>query len=483
MNLGTIKSIQIGSARCCFLLLTFAFSVSSFGQSTSCAGAAAGAAFPSGTCLTNQNATTAVAAANCGGGFNSGVGFFYKFVAGSCNQFDITFNALEEVQFNLWTAGCGLITASCQGDAQANTPISQSYGTVANTGTPAPLLVPGTTYIFEVVTNTNSNFSICFNANMPEAPSNECAGAAGLGPTPTTLYNGGNCQYTGSLYDATTTDPAPASLCAGSLENTQWSTFQPVAGTSSIQIVGGNIACGGPICKWQFGIFSGSCASLTPEGCVSSGNACANGPDPSSATTTPAGGNNNFLVTWNSITTGSFTGTITPNPGPTFTGAEVFYLVMDGNANSDCQYQLSGVNVVPLPIELIHFYSMEYSNANMLIWEVTSELNNDRFEIERSTNGRDWTNVSIILGAGTSDQQRKYSIIDENFERMINYYRIAQYDYDGKVTYSKMIAVDNSIEINREIVSIFNLMGQEVEMSYEGLKLVKYSDGTSEKVY
>ena len=285
------------------------------------------------------------------------------------------------------------------------------------------------------------------------------------------------------MYDATTSDPAPASLCAGSLENTQWSTFQPIAGSASIQIVGGNINCGGPICKWQFGIFSGSCASLTPEGCVSSGNACQNGPDPSSASTAPAGGNNNFLVTWNSITNGSFAGTITPNPGPTFTGTEVFYLVMDGNANSDCQYQLSGVNVVPLPIELMYFYAVEYNNANMLIWEVASELNNDRFEIERSTDARIWSTITTIPGAGTSDNQRKYSTIDERFEKTTNYYRIAQYDYHGKVTYSKMIAVDNNEEFNREIVGIFNLMGQEVDMSFEGLKLIKYSDGSSEKKY
>lgn len=231
-------------------------------QYTSCAAANSGSAISSGACLSNQNAITAVSASNCTGGFNGGVGFFYKFVAGSCNQFDLIFNDNEQVQFRLFSSTCVLLAAECS-VAQANVPLSESFGSVLNNGN-QQALVSGNTYIFEVVTRTVSNFSLCFNANTPELPNNECSGASGLGPTPQTLYNGGNCSITGSLYDATTTDPPSNTLCAGSLENTQWSRFQPVAGSTSIQIVGSGISCGGPVCAWQFGIFSGTCGALTP---------------------------------------------------------------------------------------------------------------------------------------------------------------------------------------------------------------------------
>lgn len=455
--------------------LSFFFSSLTFAQYTTCAAASSGAAIGNNACLTNQNATTAVAASNCTGGFNSGVGFFYKFVAGSCPQFDVTFNAGEEVQFRLYNSSCTLLAVECS-EAQANIPLSESYSSATGSG---PALVSGTTYIIEIVTKTVSNFSICYNANTPEAANNECSGASGLSPTGGTYYNGGNCAYTGSYNDPTTSDPPAATLCAGSLENTQWVTFQPLAGSTSLQIIGSSIACGGPVCAWQFGLFSGSCASLTPEGCISNGNSCTNGPDPSSSSTNPAGGNNTYLLTWNAISATSFTGTITRNGGLPFTGTELFYFVMDGNANSDCQYTLTGINIQVLPIELISFSANQFSNANKIVWEVASEKDNDYFTVERSLDGIQWDEVQRVSGQGTGGQKR-YAIMDFDFQKTVNYYRLRQTDYDGEVEFSKVITVDNSSK-EKVLLKSVNLMGQEITTDYHGIAIDLFSDGTSEK--
>ena len=445
-------------------------------QYTTCAAASAGAQLANGACLTNQNAAVGVPAVNCGGGFNSGVGLFYKFTAGTCPQFDLTFNADEEVQFNIWSMACGLVAAECS-ETFANMPLSESYSSGTGIG---PVLTPGTQYIIEIVTKTVSNFSICYNANTPEAANNECTGASGVSPVGTTFFNGGNCEYTGSYNDPTTSDPAASTFCAGSLENTLWTVFQPLAGSTSIQIIGSNINCGGPVCAWQFGLFSGSCASLTPEGCITNGNPCASGPDPNGASTNPAGGNGTFLLTWNSISATGFTGTITAAGGLPFTGAEQFFLAMDGNANSDCQFTLAGTNIQPLPIELVSIYAKEYANANKIIWEVASELNNDFFTVERSIDGIAWREVSIVPGAGTSNQQRAYSVLDINFEKTINYYRLKQTDYDGVFQYSKTIFVDNTIE-DTYILRSVNTMGQDILDDYHGVVIDIYSDGSSKK--
>ena len=271
------------------LLCVLFFAYQSKAQFTTCAAAAAspaGSNLTSGACLTGQNNTVSAAGANCGRGFNgSKPSLFFPFIAGSCPEFDITFNANEEVQFILWTSGCALVGGSIEcSNATANVTISESYST-----TSGPVLTSGTRYILQVLTRTVANYSICYTANTPEAANNECSGASGLSPIGATFNNGGNCSYSGSANDPTTSDPPASTFCAGSLENTQWITFQPTAGATSFQIIGSSIACGGPVCAWQFGIFSGSCAALTPEGCVSNGNPCTNGPDPNTFSTNPPG--------------------------------------------------------------------------------------------------------------------------------------------------------------------------------------------------
>ena len=45
-----------------------------------------------------------------------------------------------------------------------------------------------------------------------------------------------------------------------------------------------------------------------------------------------------------------------------------------------------------------------------------------------------------------------------------------------------MIVIDNNI-LNKKLVSIFNVMGQKVDVNYSGLKIYLYEDGTIEKVF
>jgi hypothetical protein len=444
------------------------------GQSTTCAGAVAGSPLVSGSCLTGQNASTAVTAANCGGGFNSGVGLYYEFTAGTCPEFDITFAANEDVQFIIWSSSCTVLGVECS-YAVSGVPLTESFSSAAT-----PALTNGTNYVLEVLTDNASSFSICYNASQAEDPTNECSSAAGLSPSGATFYNGGNCSFTGSLNDASTSDPAASQFCAGSLENTQWVTFQPLAGASSFQIIGSGISCGGPVCAYQFGVFSGTCGSLTPEGCVSNGNPCSNGPDPNSAITTPAGGNNTYLLTWNSVSATGFTGTFTLGSGGTFTGTEEFYLAMDGNANSDCQYFIQGVNIQTLPMELLFFRASQYSNAVKLVWEVASELNCDYYQILRSADGMSWEVKGDISCAGTTKEQLKYSFMDETPIEGTTFYMLRQLDYDGTATNSKVISV-NRIGQDRKLLKIVDFTGMEVSEDFEGFVIYLYDNGDFEK--
>ena len=66
----------------------------------------------------------------------------------------------------------------------------------------------------------------------------------------------------------------------------------------------------------------------------------------------------------------------------------------------------------------------------------------------------------------------------------LNYYRLKQTDFDGKFEYSKTISIDNRVDNSfKEIIGRTNLLGQDVDEFYNGIVIVRYKDGTSQKFY
>jgi len=89
-----------------------------------------------------------------------------------------------------------------------------------------------------------------------------------------------------------------------------------------------------------------------------------------------------------------------------------------------------------LPVTLSLFNAKQSGEQVKLDWTTQSESNSDRFEVERSTNGKDFKLISTVKAAGNSTLTQNYSAIDNNPENGNNYYRLRQVDLDGKFTYS-----------------------------------------------
>lgn len=137
---------------------------------------------------------------------------------------------------------------------------------------------------------------------------------------------------------------------------------------------------------------------------------------------------------------------------------------------------------VSLPIELLYFKGSEQRSENILNWSTATEYNNERFTIEKSKDGIDWEPVAIVPGAGNSSNQRFYTASDHRVDKIINYYRLKQTDYDGKFDYSDIISIDNRrMRSSKSAVRTINMMGQEVDPRYyRGMAIICYDDGTSE---
>ncbi len=86
---------------------------------------------------------------------------------------------------------------------------------------------------------------------------------------------------------------------------------------------------------------------------------------------------------------------------------------------------------VALPIELILFNVYKVDNNVNIYWETASEINNDYFTIERSTDGVSYEIIGTVRGAGNSSTTLDYSYTDKNPLNGVSYYRLTQTDYNG----------------------------------------------------
>ncbi|HLG34301.1 MAG TPA: T9SS type A sorting domain-containing protein [Bacteroidia bacterium] len=113
-----------------------------------------------------------------------------------------------------------------------------------------------------------------------------------------------------------------------------------------------------------------------------------------------------------------------------------------------------GKGAGPLPIELVYFSAKPEGSIVKCSWQTASEVNNDYFTIERSTNGKDFAAAGTVDGAGNSSTTLTYSFTDETPAGGISYYRLKQTDFDGMFSYSKIKSVIFKTEKTDEVISI-----------------------------
>ena len=131
-----------------------------------------------------------------------------------------------------------------------------------------------------------------------------------------------------------------------------------------------------------------------------------------------------------------------------------------------------------LPVELIDFSVIYNTNIVTLSWSTASESNNDRFEVEKSTNGVDFEVIGIVSGMGNSNTIQDYSFEEVNPQSGVIYYRLVQIDYDGTESSSKIIKVNiqksievklypNPVNSGENLNMVFNTEGEKIIEVYE----------------
>jgi hypothetical protein len=113
----------------------------------------------------------------------------------------------------------------------------------------------------------------------------------------------------------------------------------------------------------------------------------------------------------------------------------------DGGATSGGRIGLATSPYI-VPVELTSFTATSNGKEVLLNWSTASELNNYGFEIQRSSNEKDFFTIGFVSGNGTTTEQQNYSYTDKNLLDGKNYYRLKQIDYGGSFEYSDVIEVE-----------------------------------------
>lgn len=171
---------------------------------------------------------------------------------------------------------------------------------------------------------------------------------------------------------------------------------------------------------------------------------------------------------------------------------QTYYIQLDGYCGTGCSFDFcitpqGGANcnaLATLPVELTSFRGEFYANKVELLWETVSEIDNDYFILDRSIDGVGWNTIQYIDGMGTTNQLTHYQTFDyETSATGIYYYRLTQVDFDGKRKSYVPISIQVKGTEDKELVKIVNLMGQEVDDNFTGVKIYVYSDGSSKKFF
>ena len=100
---------------------------------------------------------------------------------------------------------------------------------------------------------------------------------------------------------------------------------------------------------------------------------------------------------------------------------------------------------LPIPVNLLSFNANFSGQKVNLNWNTTNEINSKHFEIERSTNGMDYSSIGITAAKNYAGDNN-YAFADMQPLSGASFYRLKMVDRDGKFKYSNVISLNTKIK-------------------------------------
>ena len=128
------------------------------------------------------------------------------------------------------------------------------------------------------------------------------------------------------------------------------------------------------------------------------------------------------------------------------------YLYLSPTISTATQVDSTFTNIcsIALPLRLITISAKKENRSVILNWQTDNEVNVDRFEVERSSDGTNFKKINNVQARNQSEKNN-YRFKDVQPGQGTNYYRIKIVDRDGTFKYSSVI------KINIDNFSIFQV--------------------------
>ena len=132
--------------------------------------------------------------------------------------------------------------------------------------------------------------------------------------------------------------------------------------------------------------------------------------------------------------------------------------------------------LTPVPVNFLYFNAgKKGETAALLNWKTSQEINSSYFDVERSIDAVNFTNIGKVNAAGNSSVPVEYYFTDNHPESGLDYYRLKQVDIDGHFVYTPSRLVRFG-DINSGLVKYFPNPTNgilNVELTQQMLKEVK----------
>lgn len=170
----------------------------------------------------------------------------------------------------------------------------------------------------------------------------------------------------------------------------------------------------------------------------------------------------------------------------------VFALVYDYQnytVTTTCSNRVLVSGTCTLPVSWLDISAKRNAENVLVKWSVASEVNNQRFEVQRSVDGVNFETIGVVPGKGTRDTYSEYEFVDYTSEKGKLYYRIVQYDFDGQSSLSRVVTAESLNKSLNQVVLYPNPTAAQFTVSLsstddiEGMASVRVINSIGQEVY
>jgi hypothetical protein len=102
---------------------------------------------------------------------------------------------------------------------------------------------------------------------------------------------------------------------------------------------------------------------------------------------------------------------------------------------------ITAVGATSLPVTLVNFNASKAERSVILNWQTSEETNSDRFEIQHSADGKQWSMIGQVNATGESKTLQRYTYTHLTPGAGENLYRMKMVDVDATFAMSRIVSV------------------------------------------